>query len=85
MNSRWILKATNVSFVLWWTDITAAGILGYLAAITLRAAAAERDRIWHAHAHGFIEALIWNDKGYSVHRRICATEEHMLRAQYNDW
>ncbi len=30
-------------FFLWLTDITAAGILGYLAAITLRAAAAEHD------------------------------------------
>ncbi len=36
------------SFVLWLTDITAAGLLGYLAAITLRAALLNVMRIWHA-------------------------------------
>ncbi len=37
------LLISSFSFVLWLTDITAAGLLGYLAAITLRAAAAEHD------------------------------------------
>ncbi len=43
------MKATKVidflfcSFVFWLAEITAAGLLVYLAAITLRAAAAEHD------------------------------------------
>ncbi len=30
-------------FYLWWTDITAAGLLGFLSAVPLKAAAAECD------------------------------------------
>jgi len=49
MNYRRILKATKVVdflyfyFVLWLTDITAAALLGYLAAITLGDTATKHD------------------------------------------
>ncbi len=53
------------SFVLWLTDITAAGLLGYLAAVTLRAAAAERGMDLTR-----IHAVIWNDTDYSACHHI---------------